>query len=764
MRFQHIHNYVIVLLLLKFSVLNSQNEFFNNGSAITVQSGGLVYVQGEVINTDNSSNLGNISNSGTISLSGDWTNNSTTTALLPTSGTVELIGALQIIKGTQSTTFNNLTLLGTNIKRLNVNTFVGGTNGILSLTTRTLDLNSKTLFVTNPLASAITRTSGLIWSETSAVPGYGTIQWNLANNTGNYEFPFGTLNGDYIPFFYNVSSSGVQSANGNVSASTYPTNTSLAINNRPLPTGVLDLNNNCNTDHAKKMVDRFWVINANNYSTLPVVTEKMTYVDDEWNTLASSTNIITEPLLNTWYYSSVGWATINSTNNSSTNEQTIPLNSNYGVFTLGEYKQISIDLIKVDSVVCFGESNGVIQFSTTVGYDLNSYSWNSITSTDTIKTNLTAGNYTIIATDVMGCSDTLNRISVDEPTPLILNLTASDYSICKNQSTQLTSQYSGGVKPYTLIWSAGLTSTNLTNASSSLSVSPGVSQNYSTTLTDAKNCITNDTVFVNVNQLPIIDFDADTYAGCQPVTVNFTNLSAANPVINLFAWTFNSSSLSNLTNPSYVFGIPGSYSITLQATSDSGCVASLTKNNFITVYANPQADFSYSPSKDIDNLVSEIQFQNNSTGNYVTSDWTFGNGASSTETNPSHPYYESGTYKVTLIVTTIHNCVDSISKQLFVQDVPTLYIPNAFTPGNADGINDFFTVKGINFSEFEMLIFDRWGNKIFETTDASEGWNGRIKNQLCQQGVYIYKINYKFLNGKEKGSDKSAVGHITLLN
>ena len=764
MRFQQIHIYFIVLLLLKFSVLKSQNEFFNNGSAITVQSGALVFVQGELINTDNAANLGLISNTGTINLSGDWTNNSTTSALTPTTGVVELTGAFQIIKGTQSTTFNNLTLLGTNVKRLDINTIVGGTNGVLSLTTRTLDLNSKTLFVTNPLASAITRTNGLIWSETSAIPGYGTIQWNLANNTGNYEFPFGTINGDYIPFFYNISSGGNQSGNGNISASTYPTNTSLAINNRPLPTGVLDLNNNCNTDHARKMVDRFWVINANNYSTLPTVTKKMTYVDDEWNTLAASTNIITEPLLNTWYYSSAGWSTINSANNSSTNEQTIPPNSNYGVFTLGEYKQISINLINVDSVVCFGESNGVIQFSTTVGYDSNSYSWNSVISSDTLKSNLTAGNYTIIATDVMGCSDTLNNISVYEPTQLTLNLTANDYSICKNQNIQLTSQYNGGIKPYTLVWSTGLTSTNLTNASSSLSVSPNVSQSYVTTLTDVNNCVIKDTVFINVNQLPVIDFDADTYSGCQPVTVNFNNLSASNPVINLYLWTFDSGIISNLTNPSHVFDLPGSYSITLQATSDSGCVSSLTKNNFITVYENPKANFSYSPSKDIDNLISEIQFQNNSTGNYVNSNWNFGNGAYSVETNPSHPYYESGTYVVTLVVTTIYNCVDSISKQLLVEDAATLYIPNAFTPGNADGINDVFSVKGINFSEFEMFIFDRWGSKIFETKDATEGWNGKFKNQLCQQGVYIYKISYKFLNGNEKGSEKSAVGHVTLLN
>ena len=152
---RHIAYVYLLIGLINFITLKSQNEFYNDGSAITLQPGALVYVQGEVVNTDNGANVGFINNSGTVTLSGDWTNNSSSSALLATSGLVEMNGALQLITGTQPTTFNDLTLLGTNIKRLNVNTFVGGTNGVLNLTARTLDLNSNTLFVTNPLPSGI---------------------------------------------------------------------------------------------------------------------------------------------------------------------------------------------------------------------------------------------------------------------------------------------------------------------------------------------------------------------------------------------------------------------------------------------------------------------------------------------------------------------------------------------------------------------------------------------------------------------------------
>ncbi|MCW3078528.1 MAG: hypothetical protein JWO32_3137, partial [Bacteroidetes bacterium] len=188
----HIKRFCVLIILFLGLRSNSQNEFFNSGALVSVQNGGLVYVQGEVINADNGINTGSISNSGTITLSGDWTNNSASSALSPNTGTVELNGAFQLIKGAQPTTFNNLTLLGTNTKQLNINTIVGGTSGVLNLTSRPLDLNSNTLVVTNPLPVAITRTSGYIISETPATPGYGIVQWNVGNNTGNYTYPFGT--------------------------------------------------------------------------------------------------------------------------------------------------------------------------------------------------------------------------------------------------------------------------------------------------------------------------------------------------------------------------------------------------------------------------------------------------------------------------------------------------------------------------------------------------------------------------------------------
>lgn len=758
---KHIFLFFASFVLAGFQ-LPGQNEFVNNGAQVSVQSAGLLFVQGEVINTDNGASTGFISNSGTIALSGDWTNNSATTALNYTTGTVELNGALQLIKGTQSTTFNNLTLLGSNTKRLNINTFVGGISGVLNLTSRPLDLNSRTLFVTNQLPAAIIRTSGYILSETPPVPGYGIIDWQIGNNTGNYEFPFGTNASVYIPFFYNVSAAGTSTGIGSISANTYPTNVANVINNRPLPSGVTDLLNNCATEHANKMIDRFWVVNANNYGSLPGVTKKFTYVDDEWDTSGGSTNAITESNLYTWYNTTSGWAALSTSNASATNEQTHANSNNYGVFTLGEYRQLKIGLLNVDSVKCFGQNNGVIQLTTTTGYDSNSYSWNSFVSQDTVKTNLTAGSYTIIATDALGCSDTLKNIIVNEPALLTETLTSNDYSFCRNTSIQLTSVYSGGIKPYQLSWNTGISTSNLQNNSSAINVTPSISTQYIATLTDKNNCVVADTVLVNVNQLPDADFNASVLEGCQPLSVNFTNTITANVTVVTYQWSFLTGLNSGLSNPNVIYNNPGLYGVSLTVISDSGCVSSLSKSNYITVYEKPKADFIHS-SIDTDLSNPFIEFQNSSTGDYSFSSWSFGDGAGSNETHPSHTYNDVGHYYVLLTVSSEHNCSDTITKKLEVKEIPVLYIPNTFTPLNTDGMNDVFTVKGVNFYDFNMAIFNRWGEKILETGDHLQGWDGKYKGSYCQVGTYTYIISYRHMNGKEKGKEKLVTGHINLL-
>lgn len=292
------------IYLLTFFNSFAQTNFYNGGTEVTVYPSTILFVDGHLLN-----NVGGIHNQGDIYLTGDWTNNDASGCLDPLTGTVVLYGASQFIQGTQTTTFHNLDCQGIGTKTLNINTTVGGNTGALSLHSDPFDLNSKTLLVTNPAPAAITRTNGYIISETDPTVGYGKISWNLSIGTSNYTYPFGTTSGTYIPFLYNITSAGVeQSAIGNISVATYPTSVTSSPNNRPLPTGVTDLNDASGNESAVTCADRFWNIDAANYTTNPTANITFTYRDVEWDaSITGTTNNIAEDSLHAWMWNGTQW-------------------------------------------------------------------------------------------------------------------------------------------------------------------------------------------------------------------------------------------------------------------------------------------------------------------------------------------------------------------------------------------------------------------------------------------------------------------------
>jgi gliding motility-associated-like protein len=92
-----------------------------------------------------------------------------------------------------------------------------------------------------------------------------------------------------------------------------------------------------------------------------------------------------------------------------------------------------------------------------------------------------------------------------------------------------------------------------------------------------------------------------------------------------------------------------------------------------------------------------------------------------------------------------------------VVEEQNLYVPNSFTP-NGDGINDIFLPKGKGLTKYNLMIFDRWGQKLFETSEFTTGWDGEFKGQECKQDTYVWKITASFPQGKVK----EYTGHITL--
>lgn len=253
------------------AILQSQT-LRNDGSEIVVSSGTVVTTE-HFINSTVSGTDGKITNSGTIGIKGDWTNNATGGGNVFTSndGTVLFNGtSSQTIGGTAETFFNDVTIDASSPGVvLAVNATVGGgfptPLGILTLNNNVVDLNSKTLRISNPNTNAINVSAGgFIRSETTPAAGYGIVRWDIGTSTGNFTVPFGTASNADIKFQYNVDNA-AGTGNGFLNFATYPT----AGNNTPFATGVTHVTNDAGIDNSSKVYDRFWVVSPQGYTTKP---------------------------------------------------------------------------------------------------------------------------------------------------------------------------------------------------------------------------------------------------------------------------------------------------------------------------------------------------------------------------------------------------------------------------------------------------------------------------------------------------------------
>lgn len=276
----------------------------DNGAAIAVQSGAQITVKGDMLNAPGST----IANNGTIDLSGDFTNNSGNDLFGSSQGTILLNGGAQAVGGSSITLFNNLSLLGGAVTLTqDINT--GGypvQNGVLDLGSAQLLLNTQKIAVLNPAPGAIARTTGYLVSETDPLAGYGEIQWFIgASAPGTYVFPFGNdVTNDYLPLIVTTTAPGA-GGSGSITGSTYPTDPFAAPNNRPLPIGLPSLTDLAGGENAPNVVDRFWPMRADDYSTPPTATITFTYRDSEWNT---GTNSIMEGLLQAQRFNGAAWS------------------------------------------------------------------------------------------------------------------------------------------------------------------------------------------------------------------------------------------------------------------------------------------------------------------------------------------------------------------------------------------------------------------------------------------------------------------------
>jgi gliding motility-associated-like protein len=354
----------------------------------------------------------------------------------------------------------------------------------------------------------------------------------------------------------------------------------------------------------------------------------------------------------------------------------------------------------------------------------------------------TAGIYTIslITNPGSPCADTLKQVVS------IGSNVVSQFSTMSTPCTMSLSTVNTSLFATTYFWDFGDGFTSTLNNPSHNYSSAG---NYTIMLISNPGTSCADTIYnpvtISGNPVPAFSYIQDLCSG----TVTFTNNS-----INAtsYQWNFDGANSSNLTNPTFNFNKPGTYTVSLTAQPGFPCATTIVQTiivNFIGV----TADFNYNNPQ----YTNDVQFINLSQ-NAIKFEWSFGDGFGATTFEPAHTYAQMGEYTTCLMATNSIGCHDVICKKIKVDADWTLYVPDAFTP-NADGLNDLFFAKGTNISKFSMMIFDRWGEKIFSSDDIMSGWDGKYRGKLVAEDIYIWKIN--FTDIYSKSHDK--IGHVTVI-
>ena len=479
---------------------------------------------------------------------------------------------------------------------------------------------------------------------------------------------------------------------------------------------------------------------------------------------------------------------------------------------LGNFQGHATSLASQSNVACNGDSTGgaiVTVAGRTIPY---SYSWNTFPVQDNaIASGLTAGPYVCTVTDANGCTSSQNVV-INQP-PAISVTRDSSAAICtsSNGSASVT-VISGGVSPYTYSWNtfpvqntstaSGLAAGNYlssildsngcelitpvnvpassgtldveigmvipvsckggNNGSASVTVSGGndpysyswnptggvaatasglIAGLYEVVVKDGNNCIDSATANITEPDSLLVTSEGTSICTGQNTAISAVPLGGTPPYT--YIW-----------NPGAITGSPISVSpsvstvYTVMVTDSNNCT--VTATNLINVLPAPVADFDMTPPQFAPLSNPVIQFIDQSTG-ADQRQWNFGDVFNSIDTlkDPSFTYSDTGSYKVTLLVTNNEGCTDTTNQTIYIESEYAFYIPNAFTPGN-DDLNEFFGPKGTgldNIENFEMAIYDRWGEEIYYTTDISKPWDGKLNgSEIREQEVYVYKIQLKALN------------------
>lgn len=412
-----------------------------------------------------------------------------------------------------------------------------------------------------------------------------------------------------------------------------------------------------------------------------------------------------------------------------------------------ENVQVTIDAGEVE---CPGDEIELIANATGGGGGYT-YQWSTGETTESIFVSpASTQNYSVTVTD-----DCLNQsaqasttVSVPTFDPLIADATDDITEQCPYVPFDLNVEVTGGSGTYTYLWTDP--EGNVLSNGNAVNVVPSETTTYTVTVTDACGNETSDEVTITILSPPLVLSITPKQEICPGDSALITVTATGGFGDYYYNWTH-----SNDTTASVWVNPETTTTYTVLVEDDCGTFHVQASSKVVVV--KPDANFRVVTTPLFTNL--PITFQN-LTENGATYEWEFGEGSTSTMTHPNNVYTESGTYDVTLIATDAKGCIDSITKPITILDEYYIYVPNAFTP-DGNRYNNTFRVSTINIVEFQIQIFNRWGELVYSSVDKNFEWDGTYNNEMVPDGTYVWKIKYSEVNQPEE--DRMMTGHITVL-
>jgi large repetitive protein len=418
-----------------------------------------------------------------------------------------------------------------------------------------------------------------------------------------------------------------------------------------------------------------------------------------------------------------------------------------------------------DTTVCIGGTASLSVFPDNVPVGPLTFYWEAgqgLGENYTFNPNVSIDNITVYAQYGSNCFTETEVITVELYDPLQLAILENE-TICLGDTIALDVEgIGGGLEPYNYVWT---TDGNVFSFDQVPVVQPDLPTQYCLTLSDA--CETPEvTECVQISLEPIIfpGFGADVTEDCFPLLVNFEGVAGDDDLIAGAEWDFGDGIHNfSIGSAAHNYLSPGYYDVSYTIVSTAGCVYADTLLNYIHAAPYPNAAFNTDPETavlpnttfDFNNLSFDNEF------NF----WTFGEFGFSEDMEPefTFPVNVPTQIEVWLFVENEFGCRDSLSRDLLILEEFTLYVPTAFTP-DGDGINDFFGIEGVDIDPdyFELRIWDRWGELVYESFDLKQRWIGNFQNgdHFVPDGMYVYQLEAQSLT---TGDKKHIFGHVTIV-